>query len=259
MTRGPDRPPDQFDAVILRLQPLRDADLIGVLLSAELGKSEVYARNARKPSKRFGGRLEAFVAGTVTVGRGRGSLANLRGFQPRERLLPTGTGYEQLALASYFAELAIVASQPAHADPLLHAWFVSAAGCAGKTELNELAVLKLAGEIAWLAAVGALADPTTCDECGLSTQEGGHWTSATAGPICSACGPPVAPAIGPDLLLAVNALSSGHVDPQIVQQLAQMRPETIEVAINARVAELLARPSRSLRGLQDQFSLAQPP
>lgn len=250
------RPPDHISGVIVRLQPVRESDLIAVLLTAERGKVEAYARNARKPSKRFGGRLEAFVCGEAGIGKGRASLPTLQSFEPQRRLLATGTSYEQLALASYFAELAIASSQPEHADPLLHSWFLGAAAAAGDCGVDELPYVKLAGEISWLAALGSLADPTVCFECQGSTEKGAHWGSGTAGPVCASCAAPVRTTIAPDLLLAVSALAAGALDPAVARQMAQWRPGNIEAAIGAQVAKILPRPTRSLRGLQDEFSLA---
>jgi DNA repair protein RecO (recombination protein O) len=250
------RPATQIHGVIVRLQPVRGSDLIVVLLTAAHGMVEAYARSARKPSKRFGGRLEAFVSGAAEVGKSRGSLLTLRSFAPSQRLLPQATGYEQLALASYFAELAIAASQPEHADAMLHNWLLSAAMAAGVCERDELALIKLAGEVSWLAAVGTLADPTACFGCAGSTESGAHWDSGTAGPVCAGCAAPVRTTVGADLLLAVAALGNGVLDPIAARRMADFRPQSIEAAIGARVAELLPRPTRSLRGLQAEFSLA---
>lgn len=250
------RPPRILHATIVALQPVREADLIAVLLSPDHGKLEVFARNARKPSKRFGGRLQAFVTGQAEVAQGRGNLANLRGFTPGPHLLPMNTGYEQLALASYFAELASQAAQPEHADPQLHRWFSSAVVAAGSADLDTLAITKLVGELSWLAAIGALADPATCDECGESTEHGAHWGSASAGPVCRDCAYPMRPTATADLLMAVAALADGVAHPQVAQVMQTLRPGVIEAAVGARVADQLSRATRSLRGLQEEFSLA---
>lgn len=253
----PSRPANLVDCVLARVHPVRDNDLIVVLLSAESGKVDAYARGGRKPSKRFGGRLEPFVTGQAALRQGRGGLPSLTDFTPVARLLPMQAQYEQLALASYFAELAEAAAQPDHADPQLLLWFVAAAELAGRVDFERLAVAKLAGELTWLAASGALADPTTCFDCGGTTEHGARWTTATAGPVCRSCAAPLPADASADLLLTVAALATQGIDDRIVAALGAAQPDVIEAAVGARVAELLPRPPRSLRGLQAEFSLAQ--
>lgn len=255
MAAAKSRPGQQSVAVILRLQPVAESDLIAVLLSPKQGKIEAYARAARKSTKRFGGRLEPFVEGVATLGKGRGSLATLQAFEPQIRHLGTAVEYEQLALASYFAELAITAAQPEHEDTLLFSWLRSAVAAAALADASEWAATKLAADIAWLSVMGGLADPMTCVECGSATDSGAQWTTATPGPICEGCSAATQPNANPAVLRVIAELGQGVVTHSLAARLKSADGGKIEAAIGARVAELLPRPPKSLRGFEGQFSL----
>jgi len=256
----PTTEPDTLqDAIIVRLQPLRDADLIAVFLAPDRGRIDTFARSARKSSKRFGGRLQPFAMGTATLGRSRGSMPSLKAFEPRAALLRTGVSYEQLALASYAAELAVAAAQPEHADAHLHAWLGSALVAVDGINIDAPRILpwtKLALDISWLAAAGALADPTTCVDCGEPTSEGARWTPATGGPVCRSCASPAALNVSPTLLAAADALATQIGDAAIIEAIRGESAGDLEFAIGAQVAEILPSAPRSLRGMQKQFFLA---
>lgn len=244
------------DCIVVRLQPLREADLIAVLLSPERGRVDAYARAARKSTKRFGGRLEVFMHGDAELGRSRTKMPALAAFQPRGRLLDAGAGWEQLALASYFVELALAAAQPEHADPALCAWLRSAIAVAGEAGMQDLAVCRLGGEISWLAALGQLPAPIVCVQCHGSSIEGAAWTAATVGPVCKSCAPPLPATVSADLLYRVDALAGGVLHLEVARCLNSPGIADLDAAIAAQVADQLPHPPRSLRGLRAEFSLA---
>src|SRR6476646_8303901 len=64
--------------VVLRTTPLRESDLLVVLLTAEHGRITAVARGARKSQRRFAGALQLLVLGRYQLGRRpRGELWGL--------------------------------------------------------------------------------------------------------------------------------------------------------------------------------------
>lgn len=62
------------EALLLRKMPYRDADLILLLFTKDLGKVSGLARSAKNSMKRFGGRLEPFVHLRVRFKEGKGGM-----------------------------------------------------------------------------------------------------------------------------------------------------------------------------------------
>jgi DNA repair protein RecO (recombination protein O) len=65
------------EAIVLRSVDFGEADRIVTLLTKDLGKIAVIARNARKSQKRFGGALEPFAVMAAEVALGRGEVSRL--------------------------------------------------------------------------------------------------------------------------------------------------------------------------------------
>ena len=144
--------------LVVRVQPVGDADLIVSLLSAHGGRIDAVAKSARASRKRFGSSLRLFCEIDVTLGQGRGRLPLLSAATERRAWLVADVGYDQLCLASYAAELAWTASQPEHADAQLYDWLCVAWDLSNAPVQGALRQLRLGLELSWLGVLGLLPD-----------------------------------------------------------------------------------------------------
>lgn len=175
------------DAIVLRLQPVRDADLIVTFLDPSRGRVDAYARAARKSVRRFGGRLELFMRGRAALKLGRGDLPQLVGFEPVVHLVPTTMDWPLLCLLSGVAELGAVASQPEHADPQLHAWACAALAACKGLPASRIRLACLAIDLGFLHAVGCLPSQERCGDCFGVLASGAVWREASEGWRCADC------------------------------------------------------------------------
>lgn len=114
--------------IILRSQPLREADLIVSVLTPSLGKLSAIARSARRSKKRFLGGLNVFDCGTfeLSAPRGRSELYVLEAMRERRSWLGLRENLASFSLAVYAVELThIFAAEGDHEagglfEPLLH-------------------------------------------------------------------------------------------------------------------------------------------
>ncbi len=178
----------RVEGVLVRVQPVGEADLIVTLLSADAGRVEAYARNARASTRRFGGRLEVFGQGSARLGRARGSLPILAGFDPGPALVGGDLDYTGLLLCSHAAELALASSQPDHADPVLHAWLCRVVRALAATRgVADPAAARIGVELSWLQAIGAAPPIDLCSSCGTPWQAGALWPRPHDGLRCLRC------------------------------------------------------------------------
>ena len=175
------------DAIVLRLQPVRDADLIVTFLDPSRGRVDAYARAARKSVRRFGGRLELFMRGRAALKLGRGDLPQLVGFEREVHLVPATMDWPLLCLLSSVAELGAIASQPEHADPQLHAWTCAALTACVGLPASRIRLACLAIDLGFLRAVGCLPSQERCGDCFGGLASGAVWREASEGWLCTDC------------------------------------------------------------------------
>ncbi len=251
---------DLDDALILGLQPVRDADLIITLLDPNRGRVDAYARAARKSARRYGGRLELFLQGQARLRQGRGGLPQLVGFDRVAHLAPSGLNWGLLCVASSVAEMAVTASQPEHADPHLFRWARGALlACEGLPEVR-LRLASLAFDLGFLNALGSLPDLTRCGECGGTMAQGGDWPEASDGWRCASCvararadAPPAPLQLSPTAVDAVYALLA---DPIAVHTafLSRRAGRVLRSQVDKLLAEVLPRPLRSRASLREALA-----
>ena len=221
-------PRNRLDGIVIRQQPVAEADVIVSMVSAEDGRVDVLARGARKSTKRFAGGIALFSELSAVIEQGRGHLPTLVESSLNQGFLQMTAQYGQLALASYAAALAACASQPSHADPGLYTWLrASLAVCEAASD-HELRTPRLAVEVGFLQALGVFPDLQTCGECGQDTAAGGAWHDADAGLVCTRCARPSPELLPPPLVRALVLWSLAPAEPPV---------DALPVAAGLRVAE----------------------
>jgi DNA repair protein RecO (recombination protein O) len=156
-------------AVVLRTRPLREADLIVVLLTPGRGKIDCIARGARRSRKRFPGGLPVGARGEARLDeRSRGSLVPLAGFSPTVDHGQLGRSLELFAYVAYLCELTDQLVGEAIPDPTSFARLceaIAAAMEATRPELLRRYELGLLEELGFLPALDR------CSVCGLPADE----------------------------------------------------------------------------------------
>lgn len=238
-----------LDAIVARLQPVGDNDLIVSLLTVERGRVDAWVRAGRKSSRRFGGRLELFRAGVARLRPGRGQMPSLAGLESTRQLLTPGVGYGALCLASYAAELALIAAQPEHADAQLPTWLARALAAVAISEQDNLAADRLAIEISFLGAAGWMPATADCDQCGAALAAGAAWPAFADGPLCADCAPGGHVELGPASMAALVDLRGGDLAAIHVQRLPSAERDLVAARVTGLLHDTLPRRPRSADAL----------
>lgn len=244
-------PRHRLDGIVIRQQPIAEADVIVSLVSANEGRLDVLARGARKSSKRFAGGIALFSEVSAVTEQGRGHLPTLVESSLHAAFLHRTPSYGQLVLASYVVELAACASQPSHADPGLYTWLRASLALCETADEHRLRTPRLAIEIGFLQALGVYPDLQACSQCGRDTAAGGTWQGADAGLVCTFCLRAQAETLPPSLVRALALWSLAPAEPPI-----DPLPSSAALRVaEKRVAELLGHVApqmlRSAVALQD--------
>ncbi len=246
--------PSTTDAIVLRLVPYRDADVIATLFSRELGKFSGLARAARKSRRRFGGALGMLtVIRAELAAKRRGQLWTLRSAQPVEMFASLAADMAAFAHANYATELVRELTADEHAEPELYDLLLELYRQLG----NGAAVTVLrAFELQLLQQLGLMPMLDHCATCGSGDPELlddlAVLDPAKGGVLCANCsgryrGPGARALAGPArrFLLAAQAAPS----------LAEARDISVEPAVaaaarDALLSSLLAHVGKSLRSLE---------
>jgi DNA repair protein RecO (recombination protein O) len=174
-------------AVVLRTRPLREADLIVVLLTPGRGKIDCIARGARRSRKRFPGGLPVGARGeALLAARGRGSLVPLAGFSPTADHGSLGRSLELFAYVAYVCELGDQLIGAAIPDPTVFARLCDAIAAA--IEATRPEILRRF-ELGLLDDLGLLPALDRCSVCGSAVDEqasGVAFSQERGGALCLA-------------------------------------------------------------------------
>ena len=242
---------NRIQGIVIRQQPLGEADVIIGLVSAEEGLLDVLARGARKSSKRLAGGVSLFTEISAITEQARGKLANVKESSLLAQFLPETPSYGQLALASYAAELATHAAQPSHADPALYDWLRASLQLVGTVDEHALRTPRLALEVGFLQALGAFPDVQSCVQCGQSTAQGAQWLDADVGVLCQLCAQPRAELLPPELMRALVLWSLAPAEPPLEPLPPSAGLRVAEQRIAALIQHAVPVPLRSARALAD--------
>ncbi len=103
-------------ALVLRIRPFRESDLIAHLLTPSLGKVSVIARHARGSRKRFPSSLDLFDRGSARLARERNGSLGVKEFTPSHSLQRVRGDLDKLTLASLLCEAFDLVIQEESAD-----------------------------------------------------------------------------------------------------------------------------------------------
>jgi DNA repair protein RecO (recombination protein O) len=91
-------------AIILRVLPFRESDLIAHALTPDFGKLSLIARHARGSKRRFPAALDLFDRGTATLAADKNGSMTFKGFTPVHSLTKVRSNLDKLTLASLLSE-----------------------------------------------------------------------------------------------------------------------------------------------------------
>jgi DNA repair protein RecO (recombination protein O) len=257
-------PAHNTPAVVLRTHPVRESDLVVILLAPRRGKLETIARGARKSRRRFPSGLPIGARGEATVSAGRGSLLTLEGFSMLADHSGLGRDLTAFAYVAYMCELSDHLVVGAHGDPRLFAALcegieVALAGSPPPrilrrfelTLLDSLGLLPTFGHCCVcgvpLAPARESADPSEAAVEAEASGEGGEggvaYDAERGGALCPRHAG-VAKRLDPAVLGACVALLAGTEDPFVGASPAQ-RKGVRDLAFEV-VRRHLRRPLKSL-------------
>ncbi len=244
-------PRTRLDGIVIRQQPIAEADVIVSLVSPHEGRVDVLARGARKSTKRFAGGIALFSELSAVIEQGRGHLPTLVESSLGAAFLQMTPQYGQLALASYVAELAACASQPSHADPGLYAWLRASLALCETVNEQQLRTPRLAIEVGFLQALGVCPDLQTCGECGQDTAAGGTWQDADAGLVCTRCLRAGSETLSPALVRALVLWTLSPAEPPVDALAASAALHVAEKRVASLLGHVAPPTLRSAVALRD--------
>jgi DNA repair protein RecO (recombination protein O) len=223
----------RVEALVLRIQPLGEADKLVTLMTREEGKVRAVAPSARRSRKRFGSALEPWsrVAAQLFE-RERAELLRLDSCDLLESSYRLQEHLETAYLLAYFAEVSDRFARERLAEPRYFRLLVSLVS-ALKTGL-PLPVAARYFEIWTLKLHGLFPDPAACGACGSPLgRTGGLYEGASGSVLCRKCRARPTPAdaplssegiemLGRFLRAHPSELGSGGVPGRVLPELARM-------------------------------------
>lgn len=232
-----------MDALVLRLTPYKDTDLVVQLLARGLGRVSAFARGARASKKRFAGALEPFQLLDVELEPGRGELSLLQNASVKRAFLGLRADLGAMAHAGYAAELAREMTrdhEPADALLALSIAFLEVLDARPATSA-ELRALELGA----LDAAGFAPELSRCARCGGELPASPCFDADAGGLACLRCARPGAPRLAPAAADALRVLQSGGLTTA-----AALPPVPLENARNALRAFIAHHVGRRLRSVE---------
>ena len=238
-------------AVVIRSNPLGEADRLLTIFTPGLGKLRVTARGVRRPTSKLGGHLDPLTRSSLTLAKGK-TLDTITSADTLAAFLPLKSDLERLSQGLYLAEL-VDALNPLDApNPSAYSLLLEGLEGLGSTSNPHLLLRYL--ELHLLAYTGFLPEIKVCVECRADLTPGNHLFSPQAGGLlCPTCRPlhPDAAHLSVEALKVVRYLSSA-TDGESAIRLRVSRSLEREVAglTTAFLRYILEREMRSLAFLR---------
>lgn len=253
--------------VVLRTTPLRESDLLVVLLTEHHGRITAVARGGRKSQRRFAGALQLLVLGRYQLGRPpRGDLWNLESADIVREWNALASDVVAVAHASYIAELAgalmpTETPEPLALELMVALWDALADGGPSPAVLRtiELALMDLAGHRVAL---------DSCAACGRTDLTRAVFDPSRGGAICRPC---AATSRGHGVqLIGTNALDylraaaavEAPADARVLDRDPRFEPSdriAARDALIAMVQTLIGKPLKSLEYIAKLASAGRKP
>jgi DNA repair protein RecO (recombination protein O) len=253
--------------VVLRTTPLRESDLLVVLLTEHHGRITAVARGGRKSQRRFAGALQLLVLGRYQLGRPpRGDLWNLESADIVREWNALASDVVAVAHASYIAELAgalmpTETPEPLALELMVALWDALADGGPSPAVLRtiELALMDLAGHRVAL---------DSCAACGRTDLTQAVFDPTRGGAICRPC---AATSRGHGVqLIGTNALAylraaaavEAPADARVLDRDPRFEPSDRIAAREALIAmaqTLIGKPLKSLEYIAKLASAGRKP
>ena len=246
---------EESPAIVLRTHPMRESDLVVVLLGREWGQRSCAARGARKSRRRFPGGLPVGARGDARVAQGRGSLANLEAFAATSDHSALGRDLEAFAFVNYACELTERLTVEQHPEPRVFdaLWALIET----TTTMGPDPMALRAYEIRLLGELGFLPDLDVCAVCGDAVGAGDSlpFDATRGGVLCLRHGA-AAPRRARDILQLAASLrgEAGGGGLGAMGEDPSLNPEmrrTLRDLTQAWIRPHLSRPLRSTQLFRD--------
>ncbi len=209
-------PPRSYraEALVLKHQPLGEADLLVTCYTREEGKVRAVARGARRPASKLVGHLEPLTRVSLSLARGR-SLDQVTQAQVVDSFAALKGDLSAVAKGLYVAELVGGFGVEASANPALYRLALETLASLLPEDGQPPSDLPLRFfELHLLEVSGLLPELYQCVECRHPISPGDHRFSPNAGgTVCTQCAPPGA-YLRPLSVRALKVLRLLHRSPR---------------------------------------------
>ena len=237
-------------AVVIRSNPLGEADRLLTIFTPGLGKLRVTARGVRRPTSKLGGHLDQLTRSSLTLARGK-TLDTITSADTLTSFLPLKSDLERLSQGLYLAEL-VDALNPLDApNPSAYSLLLEGLEGLGSTSNPHLLLRYL--ELRLLACTGFFPEIKVCVECRADLTPGNHLFSPQAGGVlCPTCRPlhPDAAHLSVEALKVVRYLSSATGESAIRLRVSNSLEREVAGLTSAFLRHILEREMRSLAFLR---------
>jgi len=174
-------------ALVLRKTKLGETDIILTLLAEDGSQVRAVAKGLRKPTSRFGGRLEPFSVVDLLLHTGR-SLDVIT----EARLVAPNAGlredYDRQAAASVVADVVDKIAVEGQAEERLFGLATKSLEVMGDAACDRLPVLVVAFLVKAMAMHGYRPELEECAACAADVTQGDRFSVPGGGALCPACG-----------------------------------------------------------------------
>jgi DNA repair protein RecO (recombination protein O) len=246
------------EAVVLRVQPLGEADRLATLLAPDLGKLRAVARGAQKGRSHLAAAIQPFVRARLLLWQGR----SLDGISQAEILTAPRQLAQELArfsAAAYCCELADALAVERQEAVALYGYLASALELLdAPREVPDPAVVLRWFELGALGGAGFGPELAVCAGCGAALGEPAARTRFSAragGALCAPCGAAAAEGVwvGRSALRALRHLLAARATAVPAVRVGPRTMGQMDEALSHHIAAVLQRPLRS-RALLDTLS-----
>ncbi len=226
------------EALVLKVTPLGEADLVVALLTRRFGRLSLLARGARKSRKRFGGGLDYFHLVRAEVKPGRGGLGTLAGIEPLRGFDVVRAGMEAYWAGSHVLEVARLGSREGAPDDGLFELVEASLAALGEGAAPRCLTRVFQARV--LAALGYALPTQACPGCGEPWGATGRRAAHRDGAVlCAPCaGPRAAPlsvgalrTLGLAAALELGRLATLRVPPAIDGELEPFLTAALAAAL----------------------------